>query len=376
MFRLLTTDLHPVILLLNKSYNFSRPIQASQVFADSIQVTSLTLHWNRGNDSICSVFGRKGNSGNASPENGTPYAANSQFGTGDQIGTTGWYCVYTGNGSKVKVTGLEILTDYIFQVIEHDADFNPLYYTSNGQSNPLVTQTNVLAEQTDISLSLTGVSYGSVAWGDYNNDGNQDILMTGTTNGSVTGAVTKIYRNNGNNTFTEQSGFSLPGLMNSSVAWGDYNNDGYLDILLTGLNINNIAVSKIFRNNGNNSFSEQTDISLVGVRESSVAWSDFDNDGDLDIILTGTSGSGEITKIYRNNGNNTFAEQQGINLPGVTNGSVVCADYDKDGYTDILLTGSGLFKIYRNNGNPLTMEFTEQTGIKSDWDFQEFSSLG
>jgi len=44
----------------------------------------------------------------------------------------------------------------------------------------------------------------------------------------------KIYRNNGDNTFTEQTGINLTGVSEGSAVWGDYNNDGYLDILLTG----------------------------------------------------------------------------------------------------------------------------------------------
>ena len=273
--------------------------------------------------------------------------------------TSGWYCVYNGTGNKVNVTGLELLTEYTFHVIEYDP--GPEYFTQTGQGNPAVVQTNIFSEQTDVSLA--GVSYGSVAWGDYDNSGNLDILITGTTNGSYTGAVTKIYRNNGNNTFSDQVDISVPGVTNSSASWGDYNNDGYLDILLTGLDINNIPVSKVFRNNGNNSFSEQTDISLTGVRESSAEWADLNNDGMLDIIITGTSGSGEVSKIYRNYGSNIFSEQQGINLPGVTNGSVTSADYNNDGFTDLLLTGSGMARIYRNTGNPYNMEFIELQDI-------------
>jgi hypothetical protein len=254
---------------------------------------------------------------------------------------------------------LERLTSYVFQVIEYDS--GPIYFTQNGQANPRLAQTNIFTEQTGISL--LNVSYGSVAWGDYNNDGYKDLLVSGSGTGAVTGAFTKIYRNNGNNTFSEQNNISLPGVMYSSAAWGDYDNDGYLDILLTGNNTGTESISKIFRNNGGIDFSELLNVHLTGVRESSVAWCDFDNDGKLDIILTGISASGETTKIYHNDGNNTFTEQQGINLARVTNGSVSCADFDNDGYTDILLTGLGMAKVYRNNGNPLSMGFTELKGI-------------
>ena len=197
---------------------------------------------------------------------------------------------------------------------------------------------------------------GTVAWGDYNNDSNLDILLTGS---SGLWGISKIYRNNGDNSFTEQTGIALTGASWSSVAWGDYDSDDYLDILLTS------GFSKIYHNNGNNSFTEQTDINLTGVASTgSVAWGDYNNDGYQDIILTGYSSSGFIAKIYRNNGDNTFAEQTGITLERVIGGSVAWGDYDNDGNLDILLTGSAssgnISKIYHNNGDNT---FTEQTSI-------------
>ena len=72
--------------------------------------------------------------------------------------------------------------------------------------------------------------YGSVAWGDFDNDGDLDILLTGE---SASGDISKIYRNNGNSTFTDINA-GLPSIYYGSVAWGDFDNDGYLDILLTG----------------------------------------------------------------------------------------------------------------------------------------------
>ena len=59
-------------------------------------------------------------------------------------------------------------------------------------------------------------------------------------------------------------------------------------------------VSKVYRNNGNNTFSEQTGIILTGVGNSSVAWGDYNNDGKLDILLSGDSGNGNVSKIYQN----------------------------------------------------------------------------
>ena len=72
------------------------------------------------------------------------------------------------------------------------------------------------------------------------------------------------------------------------VAWGDYDNDGDLDILLAGYT-ESAYVSKVYRNDGGGAF---TDIgaALTGVRDCSVAWGDYDNDGDLDILLAGIHG--------------------------------------------------------------------------------------
>ena len=64
-------------------------------------------------------------------------------------------------------------------------------------------------------------------------------------------------------------------------------------------------------------FTEQTSIALTGIYYGSVAWGDYDNDGDLDILLSGYSDTNIISKIYRNNGDSTFTEQTSIALTGV-----------------------------------------------------------
>ena len=219
------------------------------------------------------------------------------------------------------------------------------------------------SEQT--SIILTGVDNASVAWGDYDNDGDLDIILTGKVSDSPFTPISKIYKNNGNNTFTEQSGISLTAVDNGAVAWADYDKDGDLDILLTGYNDIEQAISKIYMNNGNNTFTEQTGISLADVSGSAIAWGDYDDDGYLDILLTGYNFgvAGPISKIYKNNRNNTFSEQTGIILTAIDGGTVAWADADNDGDLDILLSGNSnaegrISKIYGNNGDNT---FTEQT---------------
>jgi hypothetical protein len=223
---------------------------------------------------------------------------------------------------------------------------------------------NSFTEQTGISL--TGVYYGSSDWIDYDNDGDLDIMITGRDISNTN--LSRIYKNNGDNTFTWQTGIIFPGVYYSSVSWGDYDNDGDQDLLLTGRDQSNTRISKIYKNAGNNSFIEQTGIIITPVDIGDCSWADYDIDGDLDILLTGYNvSSGSVSKIFRNNGDNTFTEQTGIILTGVYYSSVSWGDYNNDEYPDILLTGynsvSGqrLSKIYKNNGGT---SFTEQTGIQ------------
>ncbi len=202
---------------------------------------------------------------------------------------------------------------------------------------------------TDIGAALTSVRDSSVAWGDYDNDGDLDILLTGYSNSWL---VSKVYRNDEGDTFTD-IGAALVGVEDGSVAWGDYDNDGDLDILLTGCAKPRNYISKVYRNDGGDLF---TDIgaALIGVDHSSVAWGDYDNDGDLDVLLTGWSPSaGAVSKIYRNDGGDSFADIEAA-LIGVDHGSVAWGDYDNDGDLDILLTGIVdpwlVSKVYRNDG--------------------------
>jgi len=190
---------------------------------------------------------------------------------------------------------------------------------------------------------LPALDYSSVAWGDYDNDGRLDILIAGY---ASTFSLTRIYHNDGNGKFTD-IGAGLPGVVNGSVAWGDFDNDGWLDIVLTG------GLSRIYRNNRDGTF---TDIQagLPSVSFSAAVWADFDNDGWLDLLISGSSPTGYVSSVYRNNGNGTFADFN-AGLPGLTLSAVACADFDRDGKVDILLSGvqgpNQIARIYRNHGN-------------------------
>jgi len=202
---------------------------------------------------------------------------------------------------------------------------------------------------------LTPVASGSVAWGDYDNDGDLDLVLSGEVD--LTNYICKIYENdyrtNPDNPFSLRQ--SLTPVMNSSLAWGDYNNDGWLDIAISG-NSTGGEVCEIWKNNGDGSFTETAD-SLTGVDNSSLAWGDYDNDGDLDLVVTGVTSGGWSSKIYINSG--TFSEDTGQSLDDVEQGSVAWCDYDGDKDIDLALTGSSgsgaVTKIYKNSEGPNTL---------------------
>ena len=236
---------------------------------------------------------------------------------------------------------------------DNDGDLDILLTGYNGQSGSISrVYRNDAGVFTDIAAGLPGVDYSSVAWADYDNDGDLDILLTGMM--STMDFVSEIYRND-NGTFIDID-TGLPEVASGSVAWGDYDNDGDLDILLTGYNGQSGYISRVYRNDAG----VFTDIAagLPGADYSSVAWGDYNNDGDLDILLTGANEYELFADIYRNDGG-AFTSID-LAMPGVCSGSVAWGDYDNDGDLDILFTGMRGFgepeqsDIYRNDGGVFT----------------------
>jgi Concanavalin A-like lectin/glucanases superfamily/FG-GAP-like repeat len=202
---------------------------------------------------------------------------------------------------------------------------------------------------TDVN-DFPGVFPSSIVWGDYDNDGRLDILLCGRSN---TGLITQVWRNTGSGFTNINAG--LPGVEQGSAAWGDYDNDGRLDILLCGAdNTGTNTITQVWRNTG--SGFTNINAGLPGVSLGSAAWGDYDNDGRLDILLCG-SFTNFITQVWRNTGSGFSNINAG--LSGIDDGSAAWGDYDNDGRLDILLTGtpnnSGqtITEIWRNN-TPIT----------------------
>ena len=204
---------------------------------------------------------------------------------------------------------------------------------------------------------VAGMYYTSVDWGDYDNDGDPDLLITGNRNGNRT---SRIYRNNNGNGFTNVYNGQLAGVYEGEAKWGDFDNDGKLDIALTG-QTNSGRRTFLYRNTGTG-FSQVFSNQIVGLSDADLEWGDVDNDNDLDLVVMGYSNSGPVTRIYRNNGASGFSHASNFYFTGLYNGDCEMADFDKDGDLDLLIAGrnnsANQMLLYKNNGNSFSYVYS------------------
>jgi hypothetical protein len=206
-----------------------------------------------------------------------------------------------------------------------------------------------------------------MAWGDFNKDNFIDLFLP--TAGNV---PNKLYRNNGDGTFTEISAaVNLNDLANTiTCSWGDFDNDGDIDLVTTAT----AAATRLWRNNRDSSGVDSSFTSIettAGIVQSGgqmPAWADYDNDGFLDFYSPMSNSATLPDVLYRNNGNATFTNTSttaGVNnqVAGPLEQAIHWGDFNKDGYPDLFVgsiqtTGSSFF--YENNGNGT---FTEKGAV-------------
>jgi len=169
----------------------------------------------------------------------------------------------------------------------------------------------------------------------------------------------------------------IPGVINGEIDLGDYDNDLDLDVLLTGKTFEGDLISRIYINNGKESdgllFTEAIP-TFLGAEYSSIKWGDYDGDRDLDVLLNGLSSSGPILKVYRNDGNDQFIDVSLVFI-GSSKGDVEWIDYDSDGDLDVFVTGmgtsKGMSKVYRNDKNDIftdtQLDFGKFSNSDSSW---------
>lgn len=181
---------------------------------------------------------------------------------------------------------------------------------------------------------LPNVGSSSSAWADFNNDGLLDIALTGVDNSNAKTAG--IYINQGDNTFSAL-GAGIEAVSDGAIATADFNNDGWMDLLITGVNSSDNRITRFYQNGGDGTFSP-VDAGFAGVAFSDAVFADINNDGRQDLFLLGVDDAGErITKIYTNDTDGFTTSP--IALTGVSQGSLLAIDFNKDGFTDLLYHG-------------------------------------
>lgn len=240
----------------------------------------------------------------------------------------------------------------------------------------------------DMEAFATGSS-STVILTDLNNDGYLDVILNGWNNGPKV----NIYQNNADGTFFGDYLFNPTFRTgDGDIAIGDFNNDGKMDILLTGASQNTKGIqgypdwlsksSLHLFNRIDPDFSEivYTEImspeGLKDLQVSGIDIADLDADGKLDFLAAGAGGNWSwedpATSLCLNKGDNTF-EQSLTTFPGLRGAPCVTfADYDNDGYLDVMLLGYGnsaTFKVYKNDGNLTKNTVPEApSGLTSNYD--------
>jgi hypothetical protein len=260
---------------------------------------------------------------------------------------------------------------------DNDGHFD-LFVDNHFNRPPNVYHNNGNGTFTDI-LATSGIySHGDrhgAGWGDYDNDGYLDLCWTkGAKGGSTLGRKQdELYRNLGNLSFlnvAEAAGTTNTWGRGRSMAWGDINNDGYLDIIDANLRTATI----ILQNNGNGTFADVTATSGIGaVTYPEACFVDYDNDGWMDLFCTiSQRGTNLKDRLYRNNHDGTFTNvSQSAKLRALTLGRTPCwGDYNNDGYLDLYISRGGdedpaAQTMYRNKGNGTFADVTSQSGLAS-----------
>ncbi len=231
---------------------------------------------------------------------------------------------------------LPILKGLVFAVCAGQA------FSSNAQSD-FPQFTRIQPETFGGNMALSN------AWGDYDNDGDLDLIVS-----FKTGDV-RLY-NNAFGQFTNVGpalGLPTGGKERRSIGWGDYDADGYLDIYIGS----NRQGNELFHNDKSQGFTDVTEAMGVAVPDVSarqISWVDYDNNGTLDLFVADRVGA---NRLFRNEGGkfNEVAQTLGLDDTRATVGAC-WFDYNGDGLLDLFLANQGVDKdaMYRNDGGKFT----------------------
>lgn len=222
------------------------------------------------------------------------------------------------------------------------ADDDPVRFYKNINGN--------FVEQT-LNIANNNWRNKQVNWVDIDNDGDNDLFVTSDT------SINRLYENLGNmilQDITSTSGLLNEVLVTYGASWGDYNNDGFLDVFLS--NRDTIIPNILYKNNGNNTFSlvnSESGLITTGTLSFCSAFIDYNKDGFQDIYVA--NDKVEYPNImYKNNGDGTFTEvgfETGTDIT-IDAMSVTIGDYNSDSWLDIYVTNDVVGNVLlKNNGN-------------------------
>jgi hypothetical protein len=221
--------------------------------------------------------------------------------------------------------------------------------------------------------NTTNLGYGSLALGDIDNDGDLDFIAMGDQGGG--NGIVKVFINNGS-TFNENiiwgSNFSGINAFNGALALGDVDNDGRLDIVLAGAYPTDH--NRVYINNGssfirNSNWLESLPLVGYGGGGAALIFGDYNNDGNLDLAFAGSRSTDFYTSIYINNGTSLVDNSSWKGDFTATFGfpSLAIGDYDNDGFTDLAAIGARAgdhLKFYNNTGSNFALHM-ENSGANS-----------
>ena len=223
----------------------------------------------------------------------------------------------------------------------------------------------ILYEQTDIdqfrpvNFSFANASEGKAAALDFDKDGDIDIAYTGNTSN---GLIFKMYKNNGNFTFSDATPAGIVGARNCGFDWSDVDADGDWDFVIGGQTDGQADGIRLYKNNGSGQFTAQS-LFMPTFFDLDLRFFDYDSDGDKDLYV------GDFyKKIYKNTGGNFVALHDSIPfLFTATNASnFFPADYDNDGDEDALLTNLDSVRLYRNDGNAIFTQIQLSQAVRGE----------
>lgn len=224
------------------------------------------------------------------------------------------------------------------------------------------------------NASLPGMINSSLAFSDVDKDGDQDLLISGVSNGGIASRNTRLYLNDGKGKLSFDGNANFEGLGDGAIAFSDIDGDGDEDLLITGENNDREPSSKLYNNEGG-VFTEVLNTPFEGVRYSSLVFFDMDGDEDEDLLMEGqTALDSQIVKLYVNDGGNFSEVNDTTFATGAS--SVAVSDIDGDGDKDLFISyqyeASKLFfnenGIFNEDSTHFFPKFWEATSAFADMD--------